>query len=70
MANHVDELMQIPEIGAIQWVQGVGNDRPIMQWIDFIKKMQSAGKSLVIDLQVDEVEPFLECMSPKGIYLY
>lgn len=69
VANHVDELMQIPEIGAIQWVQGVGNDRPIMQWIDFIKKMQAAGKSLVIDLQVDELEPFLDCMSPKGIYL-
>ena len=69
VAKHVDELLKLPQIGAIQWVQGVGNDRPIMQWIDFIKKIQAAGKSLVIDLMTDELEPFLDCMSPKGIYL-
>ena len=69
VANHVDELLKIDEIQAIQWVQGVGDDKPIMQLIEFIKKMQKAGKSLVIDVAPEELENFLNVMDPKGIYL-
>lgn len=69
VANHVDELLKLEEIQAIQWVQGVGNDKPIMQWVPFIKKLQDAGKSVVVDLEPEELEAFLGVMKPKGIYL-
>ncbi len=69
VANHVDHLLAMPEINAIQWVQGVGDDLPILQWIPFIKKIQAAGKSVIVDLTVSELEPFMKEMSPKGIYL-
>lgn len=69
VANHVDHFLAIPEINAIQWVQGVGDDFPIMQWIPFIKKIQAAGKSLVVDVQVDELEDFIGAMDPKGLLL-
>lgn len=69
VANHIDVLLEIPEINAIQWVQGMGDDLPIMQWVPLIKKIQRAGKSLVIDLQVSELEPFMAEVDPKGIFL-
>jgi len=69
VANHVDHILAMPEINAIQWVQGVGNDMPIMQWVPFIKKIQAAGKSVVIDLQVSELESFINEMDPRGLFL-
>lgn len=69
VANHVDHLLAMPEINAIQWVQGVGDDLPIMQWVPFIKKIQAAGKSVMIDLQVSELETFMKEVNPKGIFL-
>lgn len=69
VANHVDHLLEIPEINAIQWVQGVGDDFPIMQWVPFIKKIQASGKSVVVDVQVSELESFISEMDPKGLLL-
>lgn len=69
VANHIDMILVLPEINAIQWVQGVGDDLPIMQWVPFIKKIQAAGKSVVVDLAPSELEPFMAEVDPKGILL-
>jgi len=69
VARHLDKILELPEINAIQWVQGMGLDAPIMQWVPLIKKVQAAGKSLVIDLQLSELEPFMQAVSPVGILL-
>lgn len=69
VANHVDHILAIPEINAIQWVQGVGDDLPIMQWVPFIKKIQAAGKSVVVDLHLNELEDFIGAMDPEGLLL-
>jgi hypothetical protein len=68
VAKHIDDILEVPEINAIQWVQGVGDDQPIMQWIPLIEKIQAAGKGIVIDLQVSELEGFIECVKPNGVY--
>jgi hypothetical protein len=39
MLRHLDRILAIPQILAIQWVHGVGNDAPIMQWLPVIKKI-------------------------------
>ncbi|MCX6226628.1 MAG: hypothetical protein NTV01_18090 [Bacteroidia bacterium] len=69
VARHLDKILELPEINAIQWVQGMGLDAPIIQWVPLIKKVQAAGKSLVIDLQVSELESFMKEVSPVGILL-
>jgi hypothetical protein len=69
VAKHVDHLLAMPEINAIQWVQGVGDDLPIMQWIPFVKKIQAAGKSVVVDLTPSELSPFMAEVKPEGILL-
>ena len=68
--RHIDMLLDIPEINAIQWVQGVGDDEPIMKWLELIKKIQSAGKSVVVNLKKQELEEFIDNMKPEGLFLY
>ena len=69
VANHIDTIMAVPDVHAIQWVQGVGDDLPILQWIPLIKKIQ-AKKPVIVDLQPHELEPFIEQMEPEGIFLW
>ena len=69
VARHIDQILDIKEINAIQWVQGMGDDTPIMQWIPLIKKIQAAGKSLLLDLQINELEDFISAVNPEGIML-
>jgi hypothetical protein len=69
MLRHLDRILAIPEIQAIQWVQGVGDDAPIMQWLPVIKTIQAAGKGVLVDLQLHELEPFIAATDPEGLYL-
>jgi hypothetical protein len=69
MLRHLDRILAIPEIQAIQWVHGVGNDAPIMQWLPVIKRIQAAGKGVIVDLQLEELEPFIAVAEPEGLYL-
>ncbi len=69
VGKNIERILDIPEINAIQWVQGEGVDRPIMQWLPFIKKCQVASKSVVVDLHLDELEEFIGRMDPRGLYL-
>ena len=67
--RHIDQILCVPEINAIQWVQGVGDDLPILQWLPVIRKIQDAGKGVLVDLQLDELEPFIDAMEPDGIFI-
>lgn len=69
VAKHLEDFLAIPELNGIQWVQGVSEDEPILQWVPLIKRIQAAGKGVVVDLKVEELEPFMSEVSPLGIYL-
>jgi hypothetical protein len=70
VARHLDHILAVPQINGIQWVQEMGEARPIMQWVPLIKKIQAAGKGVIVDLQPDELEPFLDAVKPQGIFLW
>jgi len=63
---HLDALLNIPKLGGIQWVPGAGAPS-VRQWIPLLKKIQAAGKLLHLSVGVDEIEPLLEELSPKGV---
>ena len=69
VARHLDVILEVPEINAIQWVQGMGPNVPIMQWVPLLKRIQAAGKSVIVDLAVSELDPFMASMDPKGVFL-
>ena len=70
VANHTDRILMLPNLHAVQWVQGVGVDEPIMQWVPYLKKILAAGKSIIIDLRQSELEDFIGAFDkPNGIML-
>jgi len=70
VARHIDSILTLPKVAAVQWVQGYGRDRPIMQWVPLIEKIQEAGKSVIVDLQPGELEPFMAAVDPAGMMLW
>jgi hypothetical protein len=69
VARHRDTIFGVPEVHAIQWVQGVGDDLPIMQWVPFIKEIQ-AHKPVIVDLNKHELDDFMAAVRPEGIFLW
>ncbi len=70
VANHIDSILSVPEVRAIQWVQGMADEYPIMQHISFIKYIQSKDRSVIVDLDKSDLEQFMNTVSPKGIFLW
>lgn len=70
VANHLDTILSVSEVHAIQWVQGVGDDYPIMQWVPFIKELQARDVPVVVDLSKEDLDDFIAVMNPKGLFLW
>lgn len=66
--QHLDSLLSIPELNAIQWVYGAGNGRA-SDWMPVYKKCQAAGKGLQIGLEIDEFDLFMQELRPEGLWL-
>ena len=66
--KHLDSLLAIKELNAIQWVYGAGQGRA-SDWMPVYKKCQAAGKGLQITLEVDELDIFMEHLHPEGLWI-
>ena len=69
VARHLDCILSQPEIQAIQWVQGLGKNWPILQWIPMLKRILAAGKSVIVDVPLEELDGFIERMPREGVFL-
>jgi len=67
---HLDPLLNEPSITGIQWVPGAGN-APMgsKDWIPLYKKIQNAGKNLVIDSAPENVSHLYENLKPEGLFV-
>jgi hypothetical protein len=66
--HHLDSLLAIPELNAIQWVYGAGKG-PTTRWLDVYRKCQAAGKGIQLDANVDELDVILASLKPEGVWL-
>ncbi|MDR0352643.1 MAG: hypothetical protein LBI02_04590 [Opitutaceae bacterium] len=66
VAAHLDDFLPIKELNGIQWEQGPGEDKPILQWCALIEKIQRAGKG---DLKPSKLDAFMTRMHPRNLYL-
>jgi hypothetical protein len=66
--QHLDALLEIPGIRAIQWVPGAGAPPPL-EWLPLLRRIQQAGKGLHLSLAASEVETALRELSPRGLFL-
>ncbi len=55
MIPHLDALLEIKELQAIQWQPGAGHER-LDQWYELLRKVLAAGKSLQVYARAEEVE--------------
>ena len=66
--RHLDTLLSIPKLHTIQWTQVVGQP-PCTEFFPELKKIQKAGKNLLINVEPGQVEPLLQNLSSKGLCL-
>ena len=69
--KHLDSLLSIPEIDAIQWTQGEGQPPATHpRWIANYRKIQQAGKKLILPfVQIGEIETLLSQISSRGLMI-
>jgi len=66
--RHLDALLAIPELNAIQWVYGAGNEG-YERWLPVYRRIQQAGKGMQVSLAYDEVPQAIETLDPHGVFL-
>jgi hypothetical protein len=67
--RHLDALLEIEELDAIQWVPGDGNP-PARAWLTVLKKVQCAGKGLWVSAPPEDVHAILEELWPEGLMIH
>lgn len=67
--SHLDWLLAIPEIRAVQWVPGAGQP-PMRAWIPLLKRIQTAGRALHLTVTPADIEPLLAELEPAGLMLH
>ncbi|MBI5095145.1 MAG: hypothetical protein HZB26_22255 [Candidatus Hydrogenedentes bacterium] len=65
-ARHIDALLEVPGIQAIQFTPGEGTPSAL-PWIDMFKKIQSRGRSVLIIAPAHEVLPLCDALKPEGL---
>jgi len=66
----LDDLLAIDHLSGIQWVPGAG--RPPQgsdDWMPIYRKIQQAGKNVVIDSLPEDVPHLYRHLDPKGLYV-
>ncbi|HPN84766.1 MAG TPA: hypothetical protein PK821_05455 [Victivallales bacterium] len=66
--THLDSLLEIKELNAIQWVYGAGKGSA-SDWLHIYKKCQAAGKGVQITAAPKELNTIMENLKPEGVWL-
>jgi len=66
--HHLESLLEVPELNAIQWVYGAGNGRA-SDWMHLYQRCQAAGKGLQIHIEPDELDALMENLRPGGLWI-
>jgi hypothetical protein len=69
--HHLDALLEIKELNAIQWTPGVGEPQGgSPKWYDLYKKIIKGGKSVMACwVTLDELKPLLDNIGGEGVHL-
>lgn len=66
--RHLDMILSVKEIKMIQWTNVAGQPSKF-EFIPTLKKIQQAGKGLLLFAEANETEKILSELSPKGLYI-
>lgn len=66
--RHLDILLSLDKLRAIQWTPVAGQPKT-SAFVEVLKKIQKAGKNLVLTPGVDEIETLLDNLSSRGLHM-
>jgi hypothetical protein len=66
--RHLDSILAIPELNALQWVFGAGNEG-FHRWVGVYRRAQAAGKGIQVNCSFDELDLIMETLDPHGVFL-
>lgn len=66
--QHLDMILSLKKLKAIQWTH-VAGQAPALQHLNVLKRMQQAGKSLIIMTPPEDVPALMKHLDHKGLYL-
>ncbi|MBQ3706815.1 MAG: hypothetical protein II889_02800 [Clostridia bacterium] len=64
---HLDSILALPELNAVQWVYGAGKPGP-MHWLDVYRKIRAAGKRMMVVGGPSEVLGVIDALGGDGVY--
>jgi len=68
--QHLDLLLEIPKLNAIQWVRGARFEKEsISRWFPLYRKIQAKKKSIIVYPAAEEVPLVLENLKPEGLFI-
>ena len=69
--HHLDSLLEIKELNAIQWTPGVGEPQGgSPKWYDLYRKILAGGKSIMACwVTLDELRPLLDNIGGDGVHI-
>jgi len=65
--KHLDMLLEIKKLNAVQWVCGAGNEG-FNRWIKVYQRIQKAHKGIHLDVHVNELDDVFANLKPDGIW--
>jgi len=67
--RHLDTLLSIKELKAVQWVPGAGNEG-FEKWVHVYQKIQAAGKAIeVFGINISNLDLLFESLRPEGVWI-
>jgi len=68
--HHLDMILDIPKLNAIQWVAGAGEGvEGVAKWIPLYQKIQSRKKAIIVYCNPEEVELVVRSLRPEGLLI-
>ena len=65
-AAHIDALLEVDQLQAIQFTPGAGTPSALA-WVDMFRKIQAAGKSVLAICPADEVLELCDALDPSAL---
>ena len=66
--RHLDMILSVPALKMVQWTNVAGQPS-VLEFIPVFKKIQKAGKGLLLFTDMKQAEQLLGELSPEGLYL-
>lgn len=66
---HLDHLLSLDKLRMIQWTHVDGQESP-SHFLPALKRMQEAGKGILIMTPASDIPALMETLSSKGLYLH